>query len=119
MRKSLFIIAVLALALANTAVCQDEGGFKYDSKSKRDPFIPLVGAAANTRDGLEFIETVDDVKLEGIIWAPRSGSVAILNGIEMSEGDRVGPVYVYEIDKNKVLLTIHDIEYVLILEEIK
>jgi len=75
--------------------------FLYDSKAKRDPFIPLV-----TSDGrllkLEQEEGVKGLLLEGIIYDKNGLSCAIVNGEVVKIGDWAGDYQVLKIEKNKI-----------------
>jgi hypothetical protein len=76
--------------------------FAYDSKGKRNPFIPLV-----TSDGrllkLDAREVSDGLALEGIIYDKVSMSYAIVNGLVVKIGDFVGDYQVLDIEENKVV----------------
>jgi hypothetical protein len=76
--------------------------FLYDSKAKRDPFIPLV-----TSDGrllkLEQEEGVKGLLLEGIIYDKNGLSCAIVNGEVVKIGDWAGDYQVLKIEKNKII----------------
>jgi hypothetical protein len=76
--------------------------FAYDSKGKRDPFIPLV-----TPDGrllkLEQEQTRGELSLEGIIYDKNGVSYAIVNGDIVKVGDAAGNYQVLKIEKNKVI----------------
>lgn len=70
----------------------------YDGKDKRDPFVPLVTLTTrDTAGGLSGIEGADDLKIEGIVYDP-NGSVIIVNGQVLKEGDEKGGVKVLKID---------------------
>ena len=94
-----------------------DGGFVYDAKGRRDPFVPLVSGAAKVTAGLENIQIIDDVILEGIVWDPQGGSIAILNGVIMKESDRVGIVTIKRIDQKSVTLLLNDEEHSVTLRE--
>lgn len=79
-----------------------DGGFTYDSKGKRNPFIPLV-----TADGrllkLQENEQNKEISLSGIIYDKRGVSYAIVNGMVVGVGDRVGEYRVLNILEKKVI----------------
>lgn len=79
-----------------------EEQFIYDSKNKRDPFVPLV-----TSDGrlLKLEEEVASAALllEGIIYDKNGLSYAIVNGEIVKIGDQVGGYQILKIEKNKVV----------------
>lgn len=88
------------LCLFSISLAQE--GFKYDAKSKRNPFIPLV-----TPDGrlikLEPEENKKDLSLEGIIYDENGISYAIVNGEVVNVGDKIDDYQVLKIEKNKVI----------------
>lgn len=78
--------------------------FKYDSKGKRNPFIPLV-----TSDGkLLKLDTNGEnnkgFSLEGIIFDKNGVSYAIVNGLVVKAGDSVGDFKILKIMINKILI---------------
>ena len=104
---SALCLYILSLAINASAAEM----FKYNNNGKRDPFIPLIGKQTNgATKGLDFIESIADIKLEGIIWSSKSGSVAIINGNPLKEGESIGSVKVTKIEQNKVYLLINEIE---------
>jgi len=92
-------IFIFSFLLLNYA--QDE--FTYDSKGRRDPFMPLV-----TSDGrLIKLETEQGsssgLALEGIIYDKAGQSYAVVNGSVVKVGDNVGDYQVLKIEKSKVI----------------
>lgn len=90
---------------AQEAAPPADGQFRYDSKSRRDPFSPLV------RDGrmvgvmqTHTIQTSRPV-LYGILWDAGGQSIALINDIEVKVGDTVGTYRVVEIRKDAVVLS--------------
>jgi len=85
---------------------QDE--FVYDSKGKRNPFIPLV-----TPDG-RFLkldkeeEKKGDLIVEGIIYDKNGRSFAIVNTSVVGIGDFIGEYRVLKIEQNKVIFIKED-----------
>jgi len=79
-----------------------EEQFIYDSKGKRNPFIPLV-----TPDGrllkLEQAEGVKGLNVEGIIYDKNGLSYALVNGEVVKIGDQVGDYQILKIEKEKVI----------------
>jgi hypothetical protein len=95
--------------LASFLVCATEisraADFRYDSRGKRDPFVPLIGMDRPAVTKLEDIASIDDIRLEGI--ASGGGkTVAILNGEALKEGDRAGDVELKKIGKKQVTILI-------------
>ena len=110
------------LAIACMVIClsaQAHGAeHRYTAQSNRDPFIPLITGELKTSMGLEYVETIDDIKLEGIIFDPSATSLAILNGEVMKEGDVMFNVELVEIHGKGVIIKIYNKPYtVSLLEE--
>ncbi len=82
--------------------------YKYHSGGGRDPFIPLVTGEAKVSLGLRAVEDIGDVRLEGIIFDPNGESIAVLNDEILKEGDKAYNVEVLKIDRNSVIIKIHD-----------
>ena len=95
------LVPFFCLLFLSSALYAD-GGFIYDSKGKRNPFIPLV-----TADGrllkLQQNEQGKEVSLTGIIYDKRGVSYAIVNGEVVGVGDRVGEYRVLKIIEKKVI----------------
>ncbi len=86
--------------------------FKYDTRGKRDPFVPLVGAFERAKiSGLENVVSIDDVRLEGIAVGPGGKKTVVMNGKMMKEGDRTGVVEILKIDKEAVTLMVGGARY--------
>lgn len=98
--KTAIICAIFFLISVISVFAQEQ--FIYDSKNKRDPFIPLV-----TADGrllkLEQEEGIAGLALEGIIYDRQGLSYAIVNGEIVKVGDAIGDCQVLKIEKNKVI----------------
>ncbi len=80
------MILVSAVLIAQRSFGQE---YTYYSKGERDPFIPLITSGARMSLGLQVVETIDDIKFEGIIFDPFGKSMAMLNGEVVKEGDTV------------------------------
>jgi len=98
-----FLLFIFTYSLQLTAYrlfAQDE--FIYDSKGKRDPFIPLI-----TPDGrflkLEKEEGTLGLLIEGIIYDKSGLSYAIVNGEVVKIGDKINNYSVLKIEKNRVI----------------
>lgn len=84
-------------------------GPAYESHEKRDPFTPLVTSSSRQSPGLMGIERIDDLTVEGVVYDPR-GSVVILNGAVLKEGEELGGVKIVKIEKNGVRLLLNGAE---------
>ncbi len=102
MRRLLIAFALLALSV-QCALCD---GFKYESRGKRDPFVPLVGGSRPTVVKLEDITSAEDIKVEGIAIGAKGKKVAILNAEFLREGDKVGEVELKKIENKFVTISI-------------
>ena len=70
----------------------------YDAHGKRDPFIPLVTLMMqSSSSGLLGVDNIDDLSLEGVVYDPAHGSIVIVNGAILKEGEELGSVKVLEI----------------------
>ena len=69
----------------------------YNSHGRRDPFVPLVTQTARAVAGLAGVETAEEVKIEGVVYDPKRGSVVVINGSVMKEGEESGNVKVLQI----------------------
>ncbi len=83
--------------------------FVYDPKGRRDPFLPLVTAQSRDAAGLMGIESGDDIAIEGIVYDPK-GSMVIVNGSVMKEGEESGNLKVVSIDPKGVVFAVNGIE---------
>ena len=106
----IFIVSILEASPAVFAEANTKEAFVYNSGGKRDPFIPLITGKTKVAAGLEDVRSVDDIALEGIVWDPHGGSVAILNGVILREGQKKGSVRIKKIEKKGVTLYINETE---------
>ena len=99
-RKRLIILFLIILNLSSILYAEDK--FVYDSKGKRNPFIPLV-----TVDGrllkLQQDEQPKGITLSGIIYDKHGVSYAIVNGTIVGVGDSVDEYRVFKILEKKVI----------------
>jgi hypothetical protein len=117
-RKIVYIIMVMAAAALSYLVPAPVSG--YESKGKRDPFVPLVGQdKGGSSAGLEGIVSVNDVLLEGIAIGPMGKNIAILNGQMVKEKDKFGLLQINKISKKTVELSIDGKVHTLSLQEEK
>ena len=106
--KSLVIILLFLIVIlgAQDLIAQNE--YTYYSKGKRDPFIPLVTSEVRTSLGLRVVETIEDIKLEGVIFDPFGKSMAVLNGEVVKEGDKIYNVEIVKIYNDAISIKIYD-----------
>ncbi len=82
----------------------------YDAERMRDPFTPLLSSAVHEVSGLLGVESIDDITVEGIVYDPKNGSVAIANGSVLKENEEIGNVKALKIEPRKVLFLVNGIE---------
>lgn len=108
------LVILLFFSVISSVYCEEPG---YDSKSKRDPFVPLVGVEKNQAAGLANAASIDDVKLEGIAVGSKGNNKAIMNGELIKERDKIGNVEIKRITDKTVTLLISGVEYAVNLPE--
>ena len=114
--KSAKILCLFALIMTSAGFVSAEQ-FEYNSRGKRDPFVPLVGSEKPTVAKLSDITSVEDMRLEGIAGGAKGEMVAIINGEMIKKDDRIGDIVVRSITKAGVTLTVGGKEYQLKLPE--
>jgi len=77
---------------------------RYDAKSRRDPFVPLVKDGRLI--GIVKGPTIDTSKpmLYGIMWDPGGNSIALINDGEFRVGEEIGIYRIEEIRRDEVVL---------------
>ena len=106
----------LILALANQYSYAAGERFVYSTKNKRDPFIPLVGKGMRLLVPQE-AKSIENIVLEGIVFDPEQGSLAIINGEIFKEGDSMGGFILSEVTEKSVILTKDEKDYTVVLVE--
>src|SRR3989338_8509772 len=86
-----------------------EGGV-YNSHGRRDPFMQLVTKSSRQASGLLAVETPNDLVVEGIAYDQKKGSVVIVNGSVMREGEEVGAVKVIQIRPDGAVFSVNGME---------
>jgi hypothetical protein len=86
---------------------------KYNSRGKRDPFVPLVGVAETSAASIEDIMSIDDVNLQGTAGDSAGKMFAIINGEMITEGETRGRLTVKEISESRIRLLIDKDEFTL------
>ena len=98
------VVFILIIFSAAPLVTAED--FQYESRGKRDPFVPLVGMDRPTVTSLEDITSADDIKLEGIAAGADGKQMAIMNGEVLKENDKVGEIELKKIGKKSITILI-------------
>ncbi|MFA5388922.1 MAG: hypothetical protein WC312_04110 [Candidatus Omnitrophota bacterium] len=104
--SKIFPLAGLVVAFGIAGVSAEEG-FKYDSKSRRDPFVPLISETGGYASDAYEASAAEDIRLEGIVWDEGKGSIAIINGEIVKEGELIGSIKILKINKESVTFDIN------------
>ena len=81
----------------------------YNPRGKRDPFVSLVTTTTRVSSGLVSVESIEELSMEGIVYDPK-GSVVIVNGTMLKEGEELGAVKVIKISPAGALFLINGVE---------
>ena len=112
-----FTLALLLIFVIFTPQKLFADEYIYSSKGKRDPFIPLIISKTRTSLGLQAVETIEDVKFEGVIFDPSGGSIAVLNNVIVKEGEKAYNVEVVKIYENAITIKVYNKSYTINLIE--
>ena len=70
----------------------------YGKHHKRDPFVPLVTTSTRSSvASLLAVESIDDLIVEGVVHDEVNGSIVMVNGTIIKEGEQVAGVKVVEV----------------------
>ncbi len=106
------------LASCTLMYAQEEpASFKYESRGRRDPFIPLVTEDGKLTITYGTLESLDDVLLEGILYDPAGESVVIMNDLVLKEGSSIGKIQIKKIYADKVILSFNGEDHTFKLKE--
>ena len=95
------MLLAISVIVASLGTCED---FQYESRGKRDPFVPLIGSDKPTIARLEDITSIDDINLEGIAVGAKGTRSAIINGEILNEGAKIGDIEIKKISNKMVTL---------------
>ncbi len=89
--------------------------FIYEKKG-RDPFWPLITASGKVMQEPDVV-SLNDISLEGILWDVEGNSMAMINGMILKKGDRIGNFEILKVGKDNVLLGTKTEQHLLKLED--
>ncbi len=118
-RYSRVIMIFLILAGSGLSGSRSYGDtvLTYDAADMRDPFVPLIAGQKRLSVGLEAVETIDDVKFEGLIFDPSGTSIAVINGELVREGDKINNVEIVKIAGDTIIMKIYERIYTIALDK--
>jgi len=99
-------MAVLIICVIVGSEVFAEEMFTYNAKGKRDPFIPLISESGGYASDAYEASAAEDIRLEGIVWDEVKGSIAIINGEIVKEGDVMGSIKILKINKDSVIFDV-------------
>jgi hypothetical protein len=107
------IVTLCLIAGIPCAYCETgaHGRFEYESKGKRDPFIPLIGQENPKISNLGDITSIEDIRVDGIAMGAGGKNIAILNGQVVKDNDKFGAVCIKRISQKAVQLSIEEKDY--------
>jgi len=109
-----YIFCIISLNIYFLCNCNfllaNESNFIYDSKDKRDPFISLIGKKVKLTD-VDLINSIKDVRVEGVIIDPKKGSAAIVNGQILYIGDYMGGFKLDKVTNYYIVMSRDDKEF--------
>ena len=101
LRNKIYIILFSIFCFLGIALAQED--FVYQSKGKRNPFIPLVDKEGRLmRLDKEQEKGTSDLMVDGIIYDKQGVSFALVNGRVVGVGDYAGEYRVLKIQDNKI-----------------
>lgn len=86
------------------------GEIRYDGAGRRDPFVPVLGNSAKEANGGE-------IQVEGIVYDPKGGSYALINGQVYREGESLDDSQLVKIMPDRLILTQNSEEIIMWLHE--
>lgn len=100
-------INLLAFGILGPSQAAADEASPYDAHGRRDPFVALVTGGTQDASGLLAVETLDDAVIEGVVYDPKNGSIVIINGTLLKQGETAGNVKVIEIRTDGAVLSVN------------
>ena len=104
------VVLHIYVLLNHNFLLANEANFVYDSKGKRDPFISLIGKKVKLAD-VDLIDSIKDVKVEGVIIDPQRGSAAIVNNQILRIGDYMGGFKLSKVTRYYIVMSRDEKEF--------
>jgi Tfp pilus assembly protein PilP len=100
----IWIGVVSIFILSGVAAMAQVPEFEYQTGGRRDPFIAQTGfSEVKTSKEAQLEMGLEEIILEGVVW-DEAGSLAIINGAIVSEGERIGEYLLYKVESDKIVL---------------
>ncbi|MCX5692118.1 MAG: general secretion pathway protein GspB [Candidatus Omnitrophica bacterium] len=103
-KRVILVLSISGITLSPVFAGEE---FKYNANSRRDPFIPLISETGGYASDAYEASAIEDIRLEGIVWDDVKGSIAIINGEIVKEGDYLGSVKILKINKDSVVFDVN------------
>ncbi len=107
-------ILVVFVTISPSSVAADpvvaEPKSAYDVKGKRDPFMQLISSNVRQAQGLMGVESVDEIIIEGVVYDPAKGSIVMMNGMVLKEGEEAGSVKVLSVKSEGAMISVNGVE---------
>jgi hypothetical protein len=106
MKRQLWLGLLLINLVALTPGRAEQNSFTYDSRGKRDPFVPVVtreGVRSDFRKPRRQEKLPLQISVSGILYNGKE-YFAIINGKVVKAGGKVGTLLIKEISFDKVIL---------------
>ena len=83
----------------------------YNAHGRRDPFTPLVTSTTkSSSSNLLGVDSVEHIVVEGVVCDPQHGSLAIVNGTILKEGEELAGIKVLKVASSGVYFLINGAE---------
>ena len=83
---------------------------RYRATGKRDPFVSLASSGVQTGASLLNVESLDEIVIQGIVYDPKQGSMAMANGVFLKEGEETGSVKLVKVKPDSVVFSVNGVE---------
>ena len=119
--KKIFAIIVIVVLIggltAEQAIAIGKASFVYDEHGKRDPFLKLVSPSGTIINYDNRDLMVSDMILEGIMAGRNGNNIAVINGMIVENGDKIGLFVITEIGLDTVVFKKGDKDYTIKLKK--